>query len=171
MSIRQDPRTKRWYYRFWRGQSYFKGGFRTYDQAKEAEVKRLNRVIEHGTHPEHPTKDLSLAEAGSLFFEKHSKTNKRSWKNDRARVDVIARFFGKKLMKDVTPEELEAFLNAVQKNYGIKDTTRNHYLALVKAIYNRMRKWRLYVGENPAFYVEMKKVPRARVRFLFPAEE
>ena len=26
-------------------------------------------------------------------------------------------------------------------------------------------------GGNPAFYVEMKKVPRARVRFLYPAEE
>jgi integrase len=34
-----------------------------------------------------------------------------------------------------------------------------------------MRKWRLYAGENPAFCVEMKKVPRARVRFLYPSEE
>jgi integrase len=74
-------------------------------------------------------------------------------------------------MRDVTSEDLEAFLNAVQMKFGIKDTTRNHYLALVKAIYNRVKKWRLYRGENPAFYVEMKKVPRARVRFLYPHEE
>jgi integrase len=171
MPIRQDPRTKRWYYRFYRGASYYKGGFRTYDQTKEAEVKRLNQVIEHGTHPERPTQLFSLAEAGKLFFENHSKRNKRSWKNDRARVGILARYFGKKLMQDVTPEDLEAFLNAVQKKRGIKDTTRNHYLALVKAIYNRLKKWRLYVGENPAFYTEMKKVPRARVRFLYPSEE
>jgi integrase len=171
MSIRQDSRNKKWYYRFWRGQSYFKGGFRTYDQAKQAEIKRMNQVIDQGTHPERPTNDLTLAEAGRLFFDKHSKRNKRSWKNDRARVEVIARHYGKKLMKDVTPENLESFLNAVQKTHGIKDTTRNHYLALVKAIYNRLKKWRLYVGENPAFCVEMKKVPRARVRFLYPAEE
>ena len=171
MPIRQDSRTKKWYYRFWRGRSYFKGGFRTFDQAKQAEVKRLNQVIELGTRPERPTQDLTLAEAGRLFFENHSKRNKRSWKNDRARVGTVARFFGKELMKDVTPEELESFLNAVQRKYGIKDTTRNHYLALVKAIYNRVKKWRLYIGENPAFYVEMKKVPRARVRFLYPSEE
>lgn len=172
MSIRQHPQKKWWFYRFWRqGCSYYGGKFRTYDQAKQAEVKRLDKVIEQGTHPERPTQDLTLAEAGRLFFENHSKRNKRSWKNDRARVDVVARSFGRKLMKDVTPEDLASFLDAVQKKYGIKDTTRNHYLALVKAIYNRLRKWRLYIGENPAFYVEMKKVPRARVRFLYPAEE
>src|ERR1700693_800680 len=115
MSIRQDSRTKRWYYRFYRGRSYFKGGVRTYDQGKDAEVKHFDRVIERGTHPERPLQDLALAEAGNLFFEKHSKINKRSWKNDRARVAHIARFFGKKLMREVTPEELEQFLNATQK--------------------------------------------------------
>src|SRR5439155_2855220 len=122
---------------------------------------------EHGANPERPAQDLTLAEDGRLFFENHSKRNKRSWKNDRARVKIVARFFGKKLMKDVTPEELESFLNAVQRKYGIKDTTRNHYLALVKAIYNRMKKWRLYIGENPAFHVEKENVPHARVRFLY----
>lgn len=171
MPIRKDPRTESWYYRFYRGRSYFKGGFRTADQAKEAERNRLSRVVEGGTSLERPTKDRTLAEAGSLFFENHSKRNKRSWKNDRGRIAVIGRFFGKRRLNAVTPEEIESFLNTVQSQYGIKDTTRNHYLALLKAIYNRMRKWRLYFGENPAFYVEMKKVPRARVRFLYPAEE
>jgi integrase len=171
MPIRTDSRTKRWYYRFYRERSYFKGGFRTYEQAKEAERVKLNQVIESGANLQHPIRDLTLAEAGQLFFENHSKRNKRSWKNDRARVAILGKFFGKKLMRDVTPEELETFLNAIQSKYGIKDTTRNHYLALVKAIYNRMKKWRLYRGDNPAFCVEMKKVPRARVRFLYPAEE
>jgi integrase len=171
MSIRQDPRTRKWYFRFYRGRSYFKGGFRTYDQAKDAEIRCLNKTIDRELYPERPSQHFTLAEAGQLFFENHSKKNKRSWKNDRARVRTLSRFFGKKLMRDVTPEELEAFLNAVQENYGIKDSTRNHYLALIKAIYNRMRKWRLYAGENPAFCVEMKKVPRARVRFLYPSEE
>lgn len=171
MSIRRDARTKKWYYRFHRGRSYFKGGFRTYAQAEEAQRVRLDQVIEGGANAQRLTKDLTLAEAGQLFFENHSKRNKRSWKNDRARIAILGKFFGRKLMRDVSPEELEQFLSAVQKRYGIKDSTRNHYLALVKAIYNRLKKWRMYRGENPAFCVEMKKVPRARVRFLYPAEE
>lgn len=171
MSIRRDLRTKKWYYRFHRGRSYFKGGFRTYAQAEEAQRVKLDHVIECGANAQRLGRDLTLAEAGQLFFENHSKINKRSWKNDRARVAVVGGFFGTRLMREVSPEELDEFLNVIQRRYGLKDTTRNHYLALVKAIYNRMKKWRLYRGDNPAFCVDMKKVARARVRFLYPAEE
>jgi integrase len=171
MPIRQDSRTKRWYYRFYRGRSYFKGGFRTHELAREAERARLNRVVDGGENLELSTKDLTLAEAGQTFFENHAKKNKRSWKNDRARIAALSRYFGQKRMNQVTPEELDAFLDAVQRKRGLSDHTRNHYLALVKAIYNRLKKWRLYYGSNPASYMEMKKVPRARVRFLYPAEE
>lgn len=171
MSIRQDLRTGKWYYRFWRGRSYFKGGFRTAEQAKLAEVQKLNQAIECGGVFSNSIREMGLADAGKLFFERHSQRSKRSWKNDRARIAAIGGYFKKTLMKDVTPEALEEFLDRQQKQRGIKDSTRNHYLALVKAIYNRLKKWRLYRGENPAFYVEMKKVPRARVRFLYPAEE
>jgi len=131
----------------------------------------LNRVVDGGENLERPTKDLTLAEAGQMFFENHAKKNKRSWKNDRARIAALSRYFGQKRMNQVTPEELDAFLDAVQQKRGLSDHTRNHYLALVKAIYNRLKKWRLYFGNNPASYMEMKKVPRARVRFLYPAEE
>lgn len=171
MPIRQDSRTKRWYYRFYRGRSYFKGGFRTHEQAREAERQRLNNVVDGGEHLQRFAKDLTLAEAGQMFFENHARKNKRSWKNDRARIAALSRYFAQKRMNQVTPEELEAFLDAVQRQGGVSDHTRNHYLALIKAIYNRLKKWRLYFGGNPASYVEMKKVPRARVRFLYPAEE
>jgi integrase len=171
MSIRQDTRTGKWYYRFWRGRSHFKGGFRTRDQAKQAEIRRQNQTLDDGPRMSGPARELTLTEAGELFFENHSHRCKRSWRNDRARIVLIGRFFKNTLMKDVTPELLEEFLDRMQKQRGVADLTRNHYLGLVKAIYNRLKKWRLYRGENPAFYVEMKKVPRARVRFLYPAEE
>jgi integrase len=171
MPIRQDSRTRKWYYRFYRGRSYFRGGFRTHAQAKEAERIRLDEVIEGGASVNRFTKDLGLAEAGRLFFENHAKRSKRSWKNDRARIGILSRYFGNTLMREITPEKLEAFLDAVQTKHQLSDHTRNHYLALVKTVYNRLKKWRLYFGENPASYVELKKVPRARVRFLYPAEE
>jgi hypothetical protein len=106
MSIRQDSRTGKWYYRFWRGRSHFKGGFRTFDQAKQAEIRKLNQTIENGAYALTTSLEITLAEAGKLFFENHSQKNKRSWKNDRARVASIGRFFKKTLMKDVTPEAL-----------------------------------------------------------------
>jgi len=35
-------------------------------------------------------------------------------------------------MNQVTPEELDAFLDAVQRRRALSDHTRNHYLALIK---------------------------------------
>ena len=67
MPIRQDSRTKRWYYRFYRSRSYFKGGFRTYEQAREAERKRLNHVIDGGEHLERPTRDRLYLPLGASF--------------------------------------------------------------------------------------------------------
>jgi hypothetical protein len=94
MPIRQDSRTKRWY-RFYRGRSYFNGGFRTHEQAKEAERRRLNQVVDGRTNLQCSAKDLALAEAGQMFFENHARKNKRSWKSDRARIASLSEYFGK----------------------------------------------------------------------------
>ena len=153
MPIRQDPRTKRWYYRFYRGRSYFKGGFRSHGQAREAERTRLNCVIEGGENLERSVKTLTLAEAGQMFFENHAKKTNGAGRMTGPRIAALSRYFGRKRMNQVMPEELDAFLDAVQRDRGLSDHTRNHYLALVKAIYNRLKKWRLYFGGNPAAYL------------------
>src|ERR1700726_3028040 len=118
MPIRQDSRTERWYYRFYRGRSYFKGGFRTAEQAREAERTRMNRVVDGGENLERPTKDLTLSEAGQMFFDNYARKNKRSWRNDRARIGVLSRYFGRMRMRQVTPETLDAFLDAAQCEGG-----------------------------------------------------
>lgn len=171
MPVRQDPRTRKWYYRFYRGRSYFKGGFRTREAAKHAEAEQLNQSLQHGGYFAANAFRLTVAEGGKLFFERHSQKHKRSWKNDRARIWALVKYFQNKRMSQVTPEDLEAFLEHEQSTHHLSHNTRNHYLSLVKSIYNRLRKWRMYRGDNPAEYIEMKKVPRARVRFLYPAEE
>src|SRR5438046_1429604 len=126
MPIRQDPQTKHWYYRFHKGRRFYKGGFRTAEQARQAEIRHLNLILEGGANLDRPAKDLTVTEAGQLFFENHSLKHKRSWKNDRARIRVVSQFFGNKPMKEVTPEDVERCLDYVQKKYKLMDTTRNH---------------------------------------------
>lgn len=75
--------------------------------------------------------------------------------------------------------DVQAFRRWVGQNgCGLKrgDTKRtlntvNHYHATLKALINWAKKQRLYFGDNPAWGVEMAKVERAKVRFLYPAEE
>jgi integrase len=172
MPIRKDPRNGRWFYRFKRnGRGYFAGQFRTYEQAKEAEVKAFDRAIKAEVYPERGGQDMTFTEGGRWFFEEHAKKTKRTWKNDRAQITLMERFFRGKLLRDIKPNDVEAFLDWVQKTRGVNDHTRNHYLAELKAIYNRLKKRQMYFGDNPAWYVEMRKVPKARVRFLYPSEQ
>ena len=172
MPIRQDPSTKKWFYRFTRNQkSYFRGSFRTADQAKEAERLALDLAIRGELHPELLAGDLSFVEAGTLFIENYSKRHKKTWDIDVGRVAVLTQFFQEKLINRIVVEDVEAFLDWVKKRRQLKDHTLNHYLALLKCMYNWLLKTKKYRGDNPACAVPMKKVERARVRFLYPAEE
>jgi integrase len=171
MPIRQDPRNGSWYYRFHRGRSYFKGGFETKQLARDAEISARASAREGRSFMERPAKDLTFGEACGLFFERHSLKQKRSWRDDQFRIKALTEVLGKRSLKRIAPEHLEQFLDELQARNGFGDLSRNNYVALVKAIYNRMRKWQVYHGDNPASYLEMRKVPRVRVRFLYPSEE
>jgi len=174
MPIRQDSRTGSWFYRFQKnGTRYFEGGYRTKEQAREAEVKHWDKVFENAIHPQTRGQDMTFTQAGEWWLKEYALKEKRSWKNDRARVGLMTGYFGNVLLKDIQPEDIERFLEKLPELRGerIGDNTKNHYLANLKAIYNRLKKKKLYYGDNPACYVEMKKVPHGRVRFLYPAEE
>jgi integrase len=62
-------------------------------------------------------------------------------------------------------------LKGIDRVSAISLHSVNHYHASLKAIISWAKKKRLYFGENPAWGVEMAKVPTARVRFLYPVEE
>src|SRR5258708_15253566 len=113
-------------------------------------MRRQDQAIDGRIHPDRKAQSLTFAEGGQLFFENHSKPNKRSWKNDRARVNLMTPFFGSKPMKDITPESVEAFLKALPQlkkgrwHLPITDHTRNHYLSMLRTHFNWLRKRRHY---------------------------
>lgn len=172
MPVRRDSRNRSWYYRFYRGQSYFGGGFRTKEDAKDAEAKQRTAIDATGVYLENPAKNrkLTFEEASKLFYDKHA-SKKRSWVTSRAMIKILTASLGKYTLKQIGHERLEAALNEIQRNRHQSELTWNHYASMVRAIYNRLKKWRVYSGDNPTLYLEMKKVPRVRVRFLYPAEE
>lgn len=171
MTIRFNPDAGTWYFRFSRGgRSCYKGGFRTKRQAEEAQIKTLDKAIREEFYPEPAGRDMTFSQAGSWFFENHSFKRKRSWKNDRARIGIMVRFFGDKRLSEIVPSDV-ASLREHLKGVGRGAHTANHYQALLKSIYNRLKRFGLYLGQNPACMIEMEKVPRMRTRFLYPREE
>lgn len=179
MPIHQDPQRKTWFYRFTRtGRSYFKGGFRTAAVAKVAEAALFDRVVSEQSHPERKGQDLSFKEAVEIHLLSQSPIKKTAY-IDRARLGLASRFFENKRVAEIQPEDIETFLARLPQLRAavtprlktLSDQTRNHYLAAIRSLFNRLRKRGRYMGVNVAQMVSFKKVPKARVRFMYPAEE
>src|SRR5262249_12597945 len=47
----------------------------------------------------------------------------------------------------------------------------NRELATLKCLFNRVREWKLFEGDNHVVHVKFLKEPRERLRFLEPEEE
>jgi len=177
MSVRQLPEGG-WAYRFQVGRRlYRKQTFPTRAEAQKAEaLKKADAIRISTSNPEYDDK-LKLAEAAERYYEDYSRPYKKNWRTVRSRVRIIKTFFGDRRIRDLNPRDVEAFRRYVRRTVrGVRQpevalTTVNHYHAALKAIINWAKRQRMYYGENPAWGVEMAKVERARVRFLYPQEE
>lgn len=172
MSIRQDSKTKTWFYRFTRnGRSYFRSGFRTAALAREAEAALYNEPERKGT-------SLIFKDAVEWYLNTVS-LNKKTAYIDRARLGLAAKFFDNQKIVSIQPEQIEDFIGRLSELRAIEtprlkklsDQTRNHYLAVLRALFNQLIKRGRFNGPNPGLLVSFKKVAKARVRFLYPAEE
>ena len=150
-----------WEYRFlYKGREYRKR-FATRQLAERAEARKRNELAGGVDVDER----MTFAEAAHLFFEKHSKPNKRSWVDDRGRIAVINELLGERRLVAITPEDIQDMRTALKRR-GLTSRTVDRYHALVKAIFNKMRLWRKYSGANPAALVQLEAKPVARIRFL-----
>lgn len=159
-----------WFYRFevdhTRYQEY---GFATKDEARAAERKKIADV-EAGKKPlSVGAKHLTFTEAARTFYDDYARTLKHE-KDYRCRLPFIAEVFKGKKLVEITRDDIRALREAV-KATGAKEHTANHYHAHVKALFNWWIEEKELPIRNPAEGVEMASVPKARVRFLYPAEE
>jgi len=115
-------------------------------------------------------KDLTFDEAKKKYEDwvtvnKKANTAK-SYKECLRRLH--SSFTGRRL-SEISPFHIEA-----HKQARIKDGARvraNREVAVLKAVFNRCKEWKLFEGENPVATVQFVKEPRQRHRFLEPEEE
>lgn len=186
MSIhrRGNEKDANWFYRFtYKGHDCCEGGFRTQAQALEAERLKKNVAIAQILHPEDYAGEMTFRDAADWWIKNYASI-KRSGRLDRGRLPLMVDYFGTKCLRDIQPADIDGFLTKLpdlraaldkERNRAPKkrlsDHTRNHYLALIRALYERLRHKRMYKGENPAEFVDKIQVPTARCRFMLPAEE
>ncbi len=100
--------------------------------------------------------NISLEDAINRWL-KYSEINKdsKSFQNDRAKRDIILKFFGAGiLVKDIKPSRIEELKGYLKRSRSISGTTVNRYLALLKSAINLLIKDGDYDGRNPVSNVK-----------------
>lgn len=88
-----------------------------------------------------------------MFIENYSRVNKRSWKDDFYRLQKCIGFFGNIYLHEVAPLDIERF-KSVKLDEGLTKTTVNHYLKILKRLFNIAIEWG-YARENPVRRIKL----------------
>jgi integrase len=141
----------------------------TIEQARN-EAQRVITEMINGKNPNEEKKKLrsetTFSEIFSLFMERYSKQNKKTWKSDEINVRrFLSSWFNRKL-SGISRQEVQALHEKVKKENGLYQA--NRLLARIHIIYNKAIEWG-WEGINPAQGVKKFK-EKSRDRFLHPDE-
>jgi integrase len=114
------------------------------------------------------SREAKLRDLTKVFLA-YSKTNKKDYKLDEAKVKVIHSYFGEKtLASKITPKRIEDFKSFMSEKYS--NAYVNRYLACIKTIFNIGIKNEL-IKTTPMKAVKMMKEDNHKIRYLTADEE
>lgn len=134
----------------------------------KSEVSRIfNR--EYRKDKEQPIKFGAFAE---VYLSNYAKVKKRSWRTDEKYLNAqLVPFFGKLDLHEITPLQVSHFM-VKRKSDGVKDSTINRELTVLKKMLSLAMEWGFELKKNPVLkgnYFSEEKYRRERV--LTPEEE
>lgn len=122
---------------------------------------------------------VPFSEFADLFFERHSKPKKRSWKADAISLRHLKRFFGDKSLSAITQEMVEEYMamrlgtvrghNQDGSPRYITPAGLNREISCLKTLFNKAAEWGK-VAVSPCVRVRKLKEENKRTRFLSEEE-
>lgn len=167
MGIYRRPDSPYWWYVFYHEESgrkaRFSGSTGATDKrvAQEVYIHKRNSHIRDEVRGRPP--EIRFREWVPKYWDLHGQTL-RAKETVRSRLKRILAAFGDKCFQDISTVDIQRFYNELLK--VVSPLTANHYLALIRSIFNRAKAWGDFVGENPVRNVRKQKVPGFRLRFL-----
>ena len=135
------------------------------DEAKIFMANALNHLVQvvNGVAKD-KKKEITFKQLTKLFLN-YSQANKKDYNRDKAKVEVLKKFFGD---KPITPSRIEDFKAEMLEKYS--KAYVNRYLACIKTIFNIGIKNEL-IEYNPMKCVKMLKEDNQKIRYLTEDEE
>jgi integrase len=134
------------------------------------EAQRVIAEMLKGSNPNEDKKNVrsetTFGDMFCVFMERHSKQNKKTWKEDESSVNnLLSKWFPKQL-SSITKQEVQLVHEKIKNENGLYRA--NRMLARIRVIYSKAIEWG-WVGINPAQGVKKFK-EKSRDRFLHPDE-
>lgn len=124
----------------------------------------LARDIDPSEERQQKKNDLTLTDFSKDFYMPHAVMHKKTWKTDQYMLDCsILPTLGNLRLSTITVRDITNFHGKEkERNTAV---TANHYLILLRRIFNLAIKWGL-LEKNPAAGLEKFKTPPHRERYL-----
>ncbi|OJW51793.1 MAG: recombinase XerD [Alphaproteobacteria bacterium 41-28] len=141
----------------------------TVEQARTEAQKVITEMLK-GKNPNDEKKKLraetTFEDMFSLFLERYSKHNKKTWQADARTVPRFLGHWFRKKLSAITKQEIQSLHEKIRTENGLYQA--NRLLERIKAIYNKAIEWG-WEGVNPAQGIKKFK-EKSRDRFLHPDE-
>ena len=128
----------------------------------------LARDINPSEERQQKRNDLTFAEFSKGFYMPHAMSHKKTWKTDQYMISCsILPSLGHLRLSTITTRDITNFHSKEkERNTAV---TANHYLILIRRMFNLAIKWGL-LEKNPAAGLEKFKTPPHRERYLSKEE-
>jgi len=128
-----------------------------------AKAKGLRAQIQLGADPSEAARKQKEVPTFKAFVEEqylpYIKARKRSYRDDENRLrQHLIPAFGNQRLNTVTRKQLVELHLSLKEDYGLAGATCDHFIKLVRAVYNVAIQWEV-VTENPAARIPLFREP------------
>ena len=125
----------------------------TKEEATVALKEELRSTFDSEYRVKREIEKLRFSELADMYLENYAKPNKKSWKSDKYRIGAhLVPFLGDLELQNINPLLIEKY-RAERLKIGVKKSTLNRELALIKKMFNLAMDWNL-TTTNPALKVK-----------------
>ncbi len=130
----------------------------------------IKAEIMHGNYNFGKSEILPRFSDAIELIKTHSKNNKRSYKTDLCRINLLEDYFKNKPLNEFSPKIIEDFKTYLKFDKNLSNSTINRYVSLLRKMFNLCIKNKLII-ENPCSGVAKLTEDNFKIRHLSRTEE
>lgn len=141
-----------------------------YKETAHLILKKIEVDIAEGKYLDVQKRDpITFKDFAEKLYRKHIKRRNRSARNQKYLLDQLVRYFGKKMMHEITVSDIDDYLEIREEKFS--PSTVNKDLSMIKSMFNRADEWGDLINYNPPQKIKFLPENNERCRYLLEEEQ